>query len=270
MSFFAQDLETTYLCYSNGDIRKVEQNDEVMSFVNFYKETTNGESPGLLVFDSKLTTVENLGKLAHMNIPFLTLRRRGKKILEEIEKITTWKIYRLDDLKRIHKTPKVAKRTYHLPGYGDIRELIITGNGREKPMIIISNADQYSDKELLIIYARRWRIENNIQENVDFFNLNALSSSVVVTVDFDVAMTLIANSLFKYFAGQFKYYEKSKPKMIFRNFIEGRAQISIDQESICITAEKKNTNPMIKKILSTYQGIPIPWWNSKKLTFHFK
>jgi len=269
LSFFAQDLETTYLCYSNGDIRKDDQSDEILSFVHFYQEATGGKTPGLLVFDSKLTTLETLTKLAHMNIQFLTLRRRGKKMIEQIDKISNWQIYNLADLKRIHKTPKVHARSYDLPGFGAIRELILTGNGRENPTVMISNSDHYSDKELLITYARRWRIENNIQENVDFFNLNALSSPVVVKVDFDIAMTLIANSLFKFFASQFKYYENSKPKAIFRNFIEGHARISIDHQSVSVTSNRKNTNPMIKRVLSNYQGISIPWWNSRKLFFNF-
>jgi len=37
-------------------------------------------------------------------------------------------------------------------------------------------------------YARRWRIENGIAEAVKFFNLNALSSPILVKVHFDVTV----------------------------------------------------------------------------------
>ena len=46
---FAQDLETTFLCYSNGDIKKDEANDEILNFVKFYKET-NGAKPECFIF----------------------------------------------------------------------------------------------------------------------------------------------------------------------------------------------------------------------------
>ena len=270
LSFFAQDMETTYLCYSNGDIRKTDQNDEVMNFVTWYQESSQGNLPGLLVFDSKLTTLDNLAKLAHQGIPFLTLRRRGKNILREIDKISNWKIYHLDELKRIHKCPKVHSRKYHLKGYGHIRELVIRGNGRDNPTLMISNAEDYTDKELLKFYARRWRIENNIQENVDFFNLNSLSSPVVVKVDFDIAITLIANSVFKYFARNLKYYERAKPKALYRNFVEGTAQIQIDSDKIVVVSSRKNTTPMMKKLLEPYQGIKVPWLHSKSIFYKFK
>jgi len=60
---------------------------------------------------------------------------------------------------------------------------------------------------------------------VDFFNLNALSSPVVVKVDFDIAMTLIDNTLYKMLSSQIRLFEKAKAKTLFRSFVEGEAQI---------------------------------------------
>ena len=77
-----------------------------------------------------------------------------------------------------------------------------------------ANDSQGSVKDLLTIYSQRWRIENNIQENVDFFNLNALTSPVVVKVDFDIAMTLIANTLYKILAGKTKGFKKATQNFI--------------------------------------------------------
>ena len=62
LCFFAQDLETTYLCYSNGQIAKEEAPDEILNFVSFY-QSTHGVLPHRLVFDSKLTTYKNLNLL---------------------------------------------------------------------------------------------------------------------------------------------------------------------------------------------------------------
>jgi hypothetical protein len=35
-------------------------------------------------------------------------------------------------------------------------------------------------------YARRWLVEKGIAEQIDFFHLNRLSSSMVIKVDFDL------------------------------------------------------------------------------------
>ena len=63
----------------------------------------------------------------------------------------------------------------------------------------------------MIAYFHRWRIENSLAENVDFFNLDALASLVIVKVDFDMAMTLFANPLYKFLASsKLRYYEHSR------------------------------------------------------------
>jgi len=82
LCFFAQDLDTTYLCYSNGQLSKEEAPDEILNFVSFYK-SSHGMLPNCLVFDSKLTTYKNLNVLdKDFGIKFITLQRRGKKILD--------------------------------------------------------------------------------------------------------------------------------------------------------------------------------------------
>ena len=75
LAFLAQDADTRVFCYANGELRKDEQNDEVLRFVDFWKQRTGG-LPEELIFDSKLTTYANLGKLNRMGVEFITLRRR--------------------------------------------------------------------------------------------------------------------------------------------------------------------------------------------------
>src|SRR5271170_1756252 len=81
LAFLAQDADTRVFCYANGELRKGEQNDEILRFVDYWKQRT-GRLPEELIFDSKLTTYANLGKLDRMGIQFITLRRRSKKLLD--------------------------------------------------------------------------------------------------------------------------------------------------------------------------------------------
>jgi hypothetical protein len=77
--FLAQDPETQVFCYSNADIRKGEEAEEIFRFIDFWKRE-HGKAPQHLVFDSKLTTYEGLDRLDAEGITFITLRRRSPSV----------------------------------------------------------------------------------------------------------------------------------------------------------------------------------------------
>jgi hypothetical protein len=268
LAFFAQDLETTCLFYSDGDVKNTEASDKVFDFARFFRKST-GRYPGMLVFDAGLTTMRNLRELDNLGIRFLTLRRRGKNLLAGVGEITEWKSYRLGDEKRIYRDPKVHERTTFIKDLGQVREIVVTGNGREKPMFLITNDREISARDALIAYSRRWRIENSLSENADFFNLNALSSPLVVKVDFDVAMTLFANTLYKYLASKLRYYEHSRAKTLFRSFVEGRAEITVSDDIVEVRVEKRGRNPMLMELAEAYPDVSVPWWGGRRLAFEF-
>jgi len=271
LCFFAQDLETTYLCYSNGQLSKEDAPDEILNFVSFYK-SSHGVLPNCLVFDSKLTTYKNLNVLdKDFNIKFITLKRRGKKIIENIQKISNWTKIRLSKTTRKYRLLKIYQEPVAIKDYdGQLRQIIVTGTGRELPMLIITNDFETPAKEVIETYAQRWLIENNIQENVDFFSINALSSPIIVKVDFDIAMTLIANTLYKIMAGKFKLFDKAKPKTIYRNIIEGAGKIYIRSNTVTVIFGKKAFNPLIMDWISSLPEIRVPWMDNKLLQYDFE
>jgi hypothetical protein len=83
LAFLAQDAEKRVFCYGNATVRKEDQNDEILRFIEYWKRRT-GHLPEELVFDSRLTTYEHLSRLNGMGIQFITLRRRDVKMLQEI------------------------------------------------------------------------------------------------------------------------------------------------------------------------------------------
>lgn len=271
LCFFAQDLDTTYLCYSNGQLSKEEAPDEILNFVSFYKKS-HGNYPVCLVFDSKLTTYENLNVLdKKFHIKFITLKRRGKKIIQTIKNITTWKKIRINKNTRKYRLLKIHEEHITIKDYeGPIRQIIVTGTGRELPMLIITNDFDTPAKELIETYALRWLIENNIQENIDFFSLNALSSPVIVKVDFDIAMTLIANTLYKTLSRKFKLFHNAKPKTIYRNIVAGDAKISITSDTINVNFGKRAFNPLIMDWISSLPNLQVPWMDDKLIEYSFE
>ncbi|PIU51179.1 transposase, partial [Candidatus Desantisbacteria bacterium CG07_land_8_20_14_0_80_39_15] len=152
---------------------------------------------------------------------------------------------------------------------GKIRQIIVTGTGRELPMVLLTNDKESTIKETITTYTHRWLIELNIGENVDFFNLNALSSPIVVKVNFDIAMTLIANTLYKLLVREIRKFQKSRPKTIFRSFIESRAKIDIEKDLITVKFEKRSFNPLIMDWVRKRQNILVPWMGNRRLRFKF-
>jgi transposase len=141
LTFLAHDADHRVFCYANAEIRKNEQQDEIIRFVEFWKERA-GALPGELIFDSKLTTYANLNRLNEMEIPFITLRRRSRKLLDEIrnEPLSAWRRIELESVSRTYRTPKILDRKITLTSYeGAIRQITITDLGHEEPTLLITN-----------------------------------------------------------------------------------------------------------------------------------
>ena len=90
---------------------------------------THGELPRHLVFDSKLTTQRGLARLDQMDIPFITLRRRSRKLLEQVYGLppSAWRTIELDVPTRKYRTPRVYEQTVALAGRR-FRQMFIRGS----------------------------------------------------------------------------------------------------------------------------------------------
>src|SRR2546429_40441 len=62
--FLAQNASSHVFCYSNADLRKGEEAEEIFQFIDFWKRA-HGKLPSHLVFDSKLTT--HAGRFFHID-----------------------------------------------------------------------------------------------------------------------------------------------------------------------------------------------------------
>jgi len=269
LSFFAQDLDTTFLFFSDGNIKNNEASDEILSFVEFYKDSI-GLLPECLMFDSKLTTYKNLYQLNEQGIKFITLGRRGKNFPAHLASVPSWTGVRLDGVNREYRNLKYFQQMTKIRNYPkNLKEVIVSGTGRELPMRLLTNDNESKIRDVLQKYARRWRIENNIQENVDFFSLNALSSPVIVQVDFDIAMTLVANTLYKILAKKTKWLEKAKPKTVARQIMDTKANVSIKDDEIIIKYANRTYNPVIREWTDNIKDIRIPWLNNRKINYEF-
>ena len=272
LAFLAQDAEKRVFCYANGQLRKDEQDEEILRFVEFWKQRT-GKLPEELIFDSRLTTYGHLNRLNQMGIAFITLRRRSAKMLRKIyqEPVSAWRRIELQGVSRIYKTPRILDRPIQLRDYqGELREIIIDDLGHEEPTFLITNQLRRTPAKLIERYAQRMIIENRIADGIDFFHMDALSSVVAMKVNCDLQLTLMASSLYRLLGTEIgQGYQTATSRHLFRDFVEATAQVHILEKEIVVQFQKRAHNPLLLAVSFDKKNVPIPWLGGKRLKLLF-
>lgn len=269
LTLFAQDAGSRLILYTAADIQRDEADDQVLQFLSFWKGIRRGVRP-TLVFDSRFTTHSRLSELNRQGVKFITLRRRGKGMLRDLEQMAPWKRIHIPHAKRKYPNPEVCESTTALSGYdGEVRQLVIRGNGREKPAFLITNDFDSPTAVLVGEYARRWRVENGIAEAVKFFNLNALSSSILTKVHFDVAMTAVADTLYTMLAQKLRGFEHCDAPTLYRDFVRGKGNVAVRSGEITVTYPKRAHNPILRQVPWANLQQVLPGLDDAKLTLKF-
>ena len=228
--------------------------------------------PEELIFDSKLTTYPNLNKLNQQGVQFITLRRRSASLLHDLaaRPRSAWRRIELEGVSRQYKTPRILEEQVTLAGYdGSLRQIAIADLGHEEPTLLLTNQSRRSAPKLIERYARRMLIENNIEDGVSFFHMDALSSAVALKVNCDLQLTLMASSLYRYLGQQIgNGYEVAKSQHVFRDLIDATAMIAIDEQAIWVNFQKRAHNPMLIAAGLDKTNVQIPWIG-KRLRFQF-
>jgi len=196
---FAKEHGKQVFCYANANLTRDEQTQEILRFVDYWHDLT-GQNPEGMYFDSKLTTYAVLSELNLRDVFFVTIRRRGSAILKRLQQLakSDWKAATIDIPKRRHKRIHYLDERLQLDKYeGMLRQIVVSGLGREQPTLFLTNHLDASPREMIMNYARRNGIEDGLGTNVNFFHTDNLSSEVRLNVDLDVTLTVIANSCYR-------------------------------------------------------------------------
>jgi len=222
-----------------------------------------------LIFDSRLTTYANLSKLNDAGIKFITLRRRGSRLVASVQSIKSWKRIHVPHGKRKYPNSLVHESTVALRGYdGELRQVIMKNNGREAPTFLISNDTELPVELLMGNYARCWRVENSIAEAVNFFNLNALSSPILVKIHFDVLMTMVADTLDTMLARKLRGFEECNSPTLFRHFVEGNGTIKVHKGNVTVAFPRRAHNPILRAV--PWDDLPSPLPASEELSLNLR
>lgn len=272
LAFLAQDADRRVFCYANADLRKDQQNDEILRFVEFWKKRT-GRLPEELIFDSRLTTYANLNRVNQRGIAFITLRRRSAGMLEEIaaQPLSAWRRIELESVSRAYRTPRILDQKISLPDYeGPIRQLVVTDLGHEEPTLLLTNQLGRSPAKLIGRYAQRMLIENGIEDGIDFFHMDALSSAVALKVNCDLQLTLMASSLYRLLGSRIgNGYETAKSRQLFDKFVDATATVMIGERDIVIRFQKRAHNPLLMAAGFDREVVSVPWLGRRRLQVMF-
>lgn len=270
-TFFAQDAETSALLYANADVLRGEGSEEILHFVDYWKEV-KGVVRETLVFDSRLTTYKILGQLDQAQVKFITLRTRGKSLAKQTAALpdSSWQRVKLPIPKRKYDTFLVYESEVMLKGCPQpFRQIIMKDHGRAEPTYVITNNRDLPLIEILMIYARRWRIENKLAELVNFFHLNALSSPIMVRIFFDLLLSVVASLLYRRFAQDLPRFEKKLAPDLFRHFVDMPGRVLFDGQTFEVRIRKRAHTPILLGVKKLQDPIEIPWLEGRHLNINF-
>jgi hypothetical protein len=271
LTFFAQDTGTHNLVYANADITKATQAREAIAFCDHWK-AASGHDPKMLIMDQKVTTQAVLGELDARGVKFATLRMRSASLIKHINGLAAkdYKTITLDrpgpyNRPKVHEDPAVTLTSYP----GTVRQLVITGLGRDAPTVIITNDDQIKTRALVAQYARRMTIEQRLAEIIQAFCADALSSTVNLNVDLDVVLCVLAQALLAAFRNRLgPGYAAATPDTIQRRFLETSGTITSNDHTITVTLNRRAYSPVLRQ--SSLPGeTTVPWWQDRRLRFQF-
>jgi hypothetical protein len=270
LTFFAQDHASAEMIYANADVTKAEQAREVIAFADYWSRVA-GTDPGLLCFDSKLTTYEVLDELASRGITFLTLRTRGPKILEALDALpaSAWTTHTLKRAGR-YRHPQLHEEIVHLKGVTvPLRQIAMRNIGHEHRTLLITNDLITPAKDLFGRYAERMIIENQLDADISGFHLNALSSGLPLNVDLDTTLTVLAGNTYRLLARKLPRYEQATPDRLWRHFLDNTGKITVADDHVRVDLALRTYTPVLIDAGYPELDLPVPWWGGRHLRFGF-
>lgn len=267
LAAIAHDPASGIITYGDTNVRQESEAKVVVEFLDFYKQSS--DELRYLVFDSKFTTYENLSKLDDDGVKFITIRRRGKSIIDELSALpkSAWKKVRVLAGNGKKRALNVHEQVVFLKSYNKkIRQIAITGNGRIKPAMLITNDFDLSQEDIIRKYSRRWLVEKTISEQTHFFHLNKVSSSMVIKVDFDLTMTILAYNLYRLLANGLPGHHHRTAQTLFEKFIDNSGYVVRNEYGITVSLKKKRNLPAILSFMQEIGTVSLPWLHHQNLS----
>lgn len=262
----AQDPHSGLLLHADAGGREQPDSDAALEFLDFSRH--NQLPLRYLVFDSRFTTYAHLARLDKQGIRFVTVRRRGRSLVERAQALDKSALQSVR-VPTANGTRLVSAHddTVSLRPYGgDLRQITILRGAHRRPCFLITNDFDSALSSILRRYARRWLVEQSIAEQLAFFHLNRLSSSMVIKVDFDLTMTVLAYNLLRLLALDLPPgYRRLTARSLYEKFLCNAAEIDLQPDRCRVSLKKKRDLPALLEALQTVGPCRVPWLGNREL-----
>lgn len=267
VSAFGQELASREMVYAQANVLKAEKPEQVLEFVRFWREV-RGEVPEELAFDAHMTTHEVLAELDRQQVTFLTVRERRPKEVARVLAVPSerWQSVELEIEDRLYRTPRVLDEEVEVSGYpGTIRQIAAMDYGKEKPTFLLTNDRRRKPGTLLTRYARRTLIENSLGEQVHFFHVDALSSSVRIKVDLDVVLSVVASGAYRWVARQLRGFETATANTIWSQLLDRRGTVELTEDEVVVRVRRFSRAPVLLESKLSRDPTPISWLGGRRI-----
>jgi hypothetical protein len=133
--------------------------------------------------------------------------------------------------------------------------------------VIITNDFSASSEVIVRKYALRWLVEKEIAEQIHFFHLNRNSSGIVVKVDFDLTMTILAHNLYRILASKLDGYAHCEAKTIYEKFVDNAGDVVISEKTITVRLKRRRSLPLLNQAMAEFEEMSYPWLHGRSLVF---
>jgi hypothetical protein len=263
----AQDPDSGLLLHSDAASRSASKHEAVLEFLDFSRR--HGSQLRYLVFDSRCTAYAQLARLDRQDIRFVTVRRRGQALVEKARALPKHSLHsvRVPAAKGT-RLVSAHDATVPLRGFGDIRQITILRGSQRRPVLLITNDFDSSLSAILRRYARRWLVEQSISDQLAFFHLNRLPTSMVIKVDFDLTMTVLAYNLLRLLARDLPPgYQRLAPRSLYERLLCNGADIALSPGRCTVSLKKKRDLPALLEALQAVGSPAIPWLGNREIVF---
>src|SRR5262249_23019876 len=163
-------------------------------------------------------------------------------------------------------TPRIFEQKVRLRSC-TFRQLFVKDLGHDEPTILLTNDTRSTAGQLIARYAKRMLIENALADAVRFFHIDALSSSVGLKVDFDMALLVLASGLYRLMANRMRGYHDAQARQIFRDLIDMPADIAITGREVTVRFHRRAHLPIVLASDLFNKSVSVPWWKGLHLRF---
>jgi len=243
-----RDVESMRMLYTAIGVEDDDHADQLRSFCDFWQRVRGGVVPTLL-FGARFLTYSELSDLDARGIHFLTLRRRGKNLIERATAQSGWERLHIPAAQHALGAPLVHESTVTLRGYrGRLRQLIVRDSGGEPPLFLLSNDFEAPVEQLVGSFARCVRQESSVASSMRFFHRDRPSSPTRIAVRCDEVLTMIADTLYSMLAGQLRGFEEIDAPTLYGYFVHGGGTVEVRRGEVTVTCARGDRMPVLRAV----------------------